>query len=102
MEGLTLVLKMERPTLYQGSDLPDRNKSSALGLPRDVFFLLMNMPTRIKKMMYNTITIESVAPIWILSIAMVFKMKVQLDDAFFMVIYILQITMKKNVIGSFN
>jgi len=47
MEGLTLVLKMERPTLYQGNDLPDKNKSSALGVPRAVFFLLMNMPTRI-------------------------------------------------------
>jgi hypothetical protein len=83
MDGLTLVLNIERPTLYQGNDLPDKNKSSALGLPKAAFFLLMNIPTRIKKMMYNTITIESVAPIWILSIAMVFKMKVQLDDAFF-------------------
>jgi hypothetical protein len=71
MEGLTLVLKMERPTLYQGNDLPDKNKSSAFGVPRAVFLFLMNMPTRIKKMMYNTITIESVAPICILLIAMV-------------------------------
>jgi len=29
-------------------------------------------------------------------------MSVQLDDAFFMVTHILQITMKKNIIGSFN
>jgi hypothetical protein len=63
MDGLTLVLNMERPTLYQGNDLPDKNKSSALGLPRVVFFLLMNIPIRIKKTIYNTITIESVAPI---------------------------------------
>jgi hypothetical protein len=39
MDGLTLVLNMERPTLYQGNDLPDKNKSSALGLPRVVFLL---------------------------------------------------------------
>ena len=102
MDGLTLVLNMERPTLYQGNDLPDKNKSSALGLPIAVFFLLMNMPTRIKKMMYKTITIASVAPMCILPIMMVFQMNVQLDDAFFMVICVLQITMKKNVIGSFN
>ena len=63
MDGLTLVLKMDKPTLYQGKDLPDKKRSSEDALPTVLFFLLMKIPTRIKKMMYNMITIESVRPI---------------------------------------
>jgi hypothetical protein len=61
--GLTFVLKIDKPTLYQGSDLPDKNISSEAAIPLTLFLLLMYMPIKTKKRIYPNITIASASPI---------------------------------------